>query len=123
MTVGTTTHVSLGGHEYMLKPYSYIKRRAPDFGPRFSSGDPDFNNLSMWQHWAQKCFIGGMGQEEWDDNAMFHESVGVNTMEHEKLTLARDLARGSGSNWALNATAITVAGHKAFIYNDKLYDL
>lgn len=123
MPAGTTTHVSLNSHEYLVKPYSYIKRRAPDFGPRFATGDPDFNNLSMWQHWAQKCFIGGMGQEEWSDDAMFHESVGVNTMEHERLTLARDLSRGSGSNWALNATAITVAGHKAFIYNDKLYDL
>ena len=48
--VGTTHHISLGGHYYLLKPASYQKRVAPQFGARFTTGDPDYNNLSFWQH-------------------------------------------------------------------------
>lgn len=116
--VGTTHHVEIGGHYYLIKPGSYSKRAAPQFGARFTTGDPDYNNLSFWQHWAQRCWVGGMDAEEWADDAMYDDGVGVNTTEHEKVTLSRDLARGAGANWALTANAV---GHKAVIYNQKLY--
>lgn len=122
MTVGVTNHVSIGGHEYLVKPYSYSKRQAPQFGARFSTGDPDFNNLSMWQHWAQRCFIGGVGQDLFQDDAMFDEGIGIDTSNHERVTVSRDLSRGSGSNWAVGSggTGYT-QGAKTVIYNNTLY--
>ena len=122
MPVGTTTHVSLAGHEYLIRPGSYSKRQAPTFGARFSTGDPDFNNLSMWQHWAQRCYIGGVDQDEFQDDAMYDEGVGVDTSIHEKVTLARDLARGAGANWAISSgTTAATEGYRAIIYNSILY--
>lgn len=122
MTVGTTTHVSIGGHEYLVKPYSYSRRKAPEFGPRFTGGDPDFNNLAFWQHWAQRCFIGGADQDLFADDAMYDEGVGLNTTEHEKVTISRDLLPGAGSNWALGAgTTAYTNGGRYFVYNQKLY--
>lgn len=120
--VGTTHHVEIGGHYYLVRPGSYLKKAAPQFGARFTTGDPDFNNLSMWQHWAQRCFIGGVGQELWADDAMFDEGVGLDTSEHERVTLSRDLARGSGSNWSISASSTaSTYGYKAITYNSKLY--
>lgn len=117
-TVGVTHNLELGGRYYMVRPGSYMKRAAPQFGARFSTGDPDFNNLSPWQHWAQRCFVGGLDAELFADDAMYDDGVGVNTSEHERVTLARDLARGSGSNWTLggNTTA-----RRFFVYNGLLY--
>lgn len=124
MPVGTTTHISLAGHEYLVKPYSYSKRQAPQFGARFSTGDPDFNNFSIWQHWAQRCFIGGVDQDDFNDDAMYDEGVGVDTTEHEKVTLTRDLARGTGANWTISSGSTNATnGFKACIYNNKLYIL
>lgn len=124
MTVGVTTHIALNGHEYLIKPFSYIRRQAPQFGARFSSGDPDYNNLSMWQHWAQRCFIGGMDAEEWADDAMYDTGVGVNTSEHEKVTLSRDLRRGGGSNWALSSgDATPPLLNRFFVYKETLFNL
>lgn len=117
-TVGVTHNLSLGGRYYMIRPGSYIKRSAPQFGARFTSGDPDYNNLSMWQHWAQRCWVGGMDAEVYADDAMYHQGVGVDTSEHEKMTLARDLARGSGSNWDLGATS---RKRKFFVWNSSLF--
>lgn len=119
--VGTTHHVEIGGHYYLVRPGSYQKRVAPQFGARFSTGDPDFNNLSLWQHWAQRCFIGGMDQDLFADDAMYDEGIGLDTSEHERVTLARDLARGSGANWALSSASSP--GMKAVIYNSTLYVL
>ncbi len=122
MTVGVTNHVSIGGHEYLVKPFSYSKRQAPMFGARFSTGDPDFNNLGMWQHWAQRCWIGGVGQDLFQDDAMYDEGVGVDTSDHEKVTITRDLSRGAGSNWALGSgTTAYTQGARFIIYNSKLY--
>jgi hypothetical protein len=122
--VGTTHHILLDGHYYLVKPGSYVKRVAPQFGARFSTGDPDYNNLSIWQHWAQSCFVGGMDAPEWSDDAMYDDGVGLNTSEHEKVTLSRDLGRGSGSNWTVSSggTAASV-GYKTCVYNNKLYVL
>lgn len=120
MTVGVTHHIELNGHEYLVKPFSYSKKSAPQFGARFSTGDPDFNNLSFWQHWAQNCFIGGMDAEEWADDAMYDDGVGISTEHHQRVTLARDLRRGGGSNWAAGSGA----NHKAWkfiVYNNILY--
>ncbi len=122
MAVGAEHHISLGGHLYIIKPFSYSKRAAPTFGARFTTGDPDYNNLSMWQHWAQKCFVGGMDAEEFEDDAMYDDGVGVNTWEHDKVTLARDLRRGGGSGWAAASGDIHgTNGHKFIVYNEKLY--
>lgn len=115
--VGVTHHVQLGGRFYLVKPGSYSKRVAPQFGARFTTGDPDYNNLSMWQHWAQKCLVGGMDAEEYADDAMYDEGVGVNTWEHDRVTLARDLRRGTGANWAMTAGLV----RKFIVYNNNLY--
>lgn len=123
MPVGTTTHLAIAGREYIVKPGSYVKRQAPQFGARFATGDPDYNNLSMWQHWGQNCFIGGVDQEEFQDDAMYDEGVGVDTFEHKRVTLSRDLARGSGLNWTLGGTAVAAQGYKAIVYNGVLYVL
>jgi hypothetical protein len=120
--VGTTHHVKLDGHYYMVRPGSYSKRPAPQFGARFTTGDPDFNTLTLWQHWAQNCFIGGIDQDLWADDAMYDEGIGVDTSWHEKVTLSRNLLRGSGSNWGLaSGTAAGDQGHLAVVYNNKLY--
>ncbi len=118
----TSRHVVLDGTSYMVKPGTYTKSAAPMFGARFTTGDPDYNNLSMWQHWVQKCLVGGMDAEEYADDAMYDDGVGVNTWEHEKVTLARDLRRGGGSGWAAASGGIHgVNGHKFIVYNEKLY--
>lgn len=119
--VGTTHHVQLAGHFYLVKPGSYQKRVAPQFGSRFSTGDPDYNNFSMWQHWVQRCFVGGMDAEEWADDAMYDDGAGVNTSEHERVTLARDLMRGAGANWAVGSGVGALDGYLAVVYNNKLY--
>lgn len=122
MAVGVTNHVSIGGHEYLVKPYSYSKRQAPTFGARFSTGDPDFNNLSLWQHWSQRCFIGGTGQDLFQDDAMFDEGIGVDTSDHERVLVTHDLARGTGSNWALSSgTTAYTTGFRFCVYNNILY--
>lgn len=119
--VGTTHHIKLDGQYYLIKPGTYQKRAAPAFGARFATGDPDYNNLSFWQHWAQNCFVGGMDAELWADDAMYHEGVGVNTTDHEKVTLARDLARGTGANWTVSSGTTAASGYNFIIYNSKLY--
>lgn len=89
--VGTTHHVRIGADYFLIKPGSYRKRQAPLFGPRFATGDPDWNNLSFWQHWVQHCWVGGFDAKEWSDDAMFDKSAGVDTSYHEVLLLSRDL--------------------------------
>lgn len=122
--VGTTHHIMLGGNYYLIRPGSYVKKNAPQFGARFTSGDPDYNTLGMWQHWAQRCFIGGVDQDVWADDAMYDDGIGVDTTDHERVTLARDLLPGTGSNWGLSAASTTATyGWKTIVYNSKLYAL
>lgn len=122
--VGTTHHISLGGHFYLLKPGSYQRRVAPQFGARFTTGDPDFNNLSFWQHWAQRCWVGGVDATEYADDAMYDDGIGVDTTEHEKVTLARSVLPGTGSNWSISAGETAASnGYQAIVYNSKLYVL
>lgn len=99
--VGTTHHIKLAGDYHLVRQGSYSKRPAPLFGARFTTGDPDYNNLSLWQHWAQTCWVGGLDADTWIDDAMYDEAVGVDTSQHEVMMLSRDLARGAGSNWTL----------------------
>lgn len=101
---GTTHHIRIGSQYYLVKPGTYRKRPAPLFGPRFTTGDPDWNNLSLWQHWAQRCWIGGIDAPLWEDDAMFDKSIGVDTTNHEVLLLARDLGPS-------NATRTGAANH------------
>lgn len=121
---GVTHHVKIAGNYYLVRPGSYQKRPAPLFGARFTTGDPDYNNLSFWQHWAQTCWVGGFGAERWIDDAMFDEGIGVDTSQHEVMVLARDMgpsgaARGT-QNWDLNLEARI----RIFtVFNDKLYAL
>lgn len=120
--VGTTHHVKLGTQYLTLRPGSYVKKPAPQFGARFTSGDPDFNSLSIWQHWAQRCWIGGMDAEDWVDDSMFDESVGMATFNHEHMTLARDLKKGSGAGWTPAGDAASVP-RKFIVYNGILHCL
>lgn len=120
--VGVTHHVKLGGEHYLIKPGTYRKVSAPLFGSRFTTGDPDYNTLSFWQHWVQSCWIGGIGAEEWQDDAMYDEAVGVDTSQHEVAVLSRDLGpsdRTTG-NWDLDGDEAI----KVFtVFNNKLYAL
>jgi hypothetical protein len=78
----------------------------------------------MWQHWAQRCFIGGVDQDLWADDAMYDDGIGVDTSHHERVTLARQMLPGSGSNWGVSAASTAAGqGYKAFVYNSKLYVL
>lgn len=128
--VGTTHHVKINGQHFLVRPGSYRKRPAPLFGPRFTTGDPDYNNLSMWQHWVQRCWVGGFGAETWRDDAMFHEGVGIDGRQHEVMVLARDLgpngATRTTANWALGNGANpteTFQSRKFITYAGKLYCL
>lgn len=122
--VGTTHAVKIGTDHFMLRPGTYRKRPAPTFGARFTTGDPDYNNLSAWQHWAQTCWVGGFGAETWMDDAMFDEGVGVDTSQHEVMVLSRDMGpTGSAratQNWDLNLEP----NIRIFtVFNNKLYAL
>lgn len=121
-TVGTTHHVKLGTEYLLIRPNSFLKKAAPTFGARIATGDPDYNNLSIWQHWVQKCWVGGMGADEWVDDAMFKDGVGLDTTVHEKVTLSRTLKRGAGANWALGG-ATGIFGYKFITFKGKLYCL
>ncbi len=123
MTVGVSSHVKIGGHEYLVRPGSYVKRQAPQFGARFTTGDPDFNNLSFWQHWAQQCWVGGVDQDLFADDAMYDEGVGVDTTTHEVMTLGRDLSRGTGSNWTVSSGTTNATQYFSIIYNNTLFVL
>lgn len=120
-TVGTTHHLKLGDQYLMVRPNSYQKVPAPTFGARISSGDPDYNNLSIWQHWVQKCWIGGMGADEWIDDAMYDAGVGVDTTVHEEMRLSRVLAP-SGTGYGLGSNT-DVVGHRFIVYKNLLYCL
>jgi len=89
--VGTTHHVKIGDIFCTLVPGGYRRRFAPLRGARVSSGDPSYNDLSVWQVWNQHCWAGGLGADLWEDDSMFSEAVGVDTTQHEQMSLSRDL--------------------------------
>jgi hypothetical protein len=120
--VGTTHHVKIGSDYLILRQGSYRKRSAPMFGARFTTGDPDYNNLSFWQHWVQTCWIGGAGAETWIDDAMYDTAVGVDPSTHEVLVLARDLTRPSAKNYELASSTRKVI-REFIVFNDTLYCL
>jgi hypothetical protein len=121
-SVGTTHHIKLGNEFLIIRPNSYQKMPAPTFGARITTGDPDYNNLSIWQHWVQKCWVGGMGADAWVDDAMFKDAVGVDSTVHEKVTLSRQLKRGAGANWNLGGSTEVVKQSFA-VYKGVLYVL
>lgn len=93
-SVGGTHHVKIGDDYFLVYPNSYFKRTAPAFGARFAGGDPDYSQLNFWQHWGQSCWIGGLGQTTWEDDAMYDYAVGVDTSQHDMIVLARGLTPG-----------------------------
>ncbi len=114
--VGTTHHVKIGDYYYLIRPGSYRKMGAPPMGARFSTGDPDYNNLSKWQHWVQDCWVGGFGAPLWEDEAMYDEGAGIDTTNHDMMILTRDLTKDSGLG--------DVTETREFIvFNDTLYIL
>jgi len=121
-SVGGTHHVKIGADYFLIRPGSYRKRPAPLFGARFTTGDPDFNSLSFWQHWVQHCWVGGFGAEDWQDDAMFHEGVGIDASQHEVMVLSRDLgpADRTTGNWDLDV-ADSPRLRWFTIFNDNLY--
>lgn len=124
--VGTTHHVKIGSDYHLILPGSYRKKPAPMFGARFATGDPDYNNLSFWQHWVQSCWVGGFGAETWMDDAMFDEGVGIDATQHEVMVLTRDLGpqtnRDASGNWDLDA-ADGARQREFIVFNNKLYCL
>lgn len=116
--VGTTHHVKIGDDLHLVRQGTYSKRGAPQFGARFTTGDPDYNNLSAWQYWVQRCWVGGFGAEVWMDDAMFDEAVGVDTSQHDVAVLARDLSITAGG------TLEGDLGRRKFeVFGGKLYCL
>lgn len=90
--VGTTHDVKIGDIYCKLMPGGYRKRFAPLRGARVSSGDPDWNDLSVWQVWNQHCWAGGLGADKWIDDSMYDTGVGMDTTRHEQASLSRDLS-------------------------------
>lgn len=121
-TVGGTHHVKLGTQYYLLRPgpVGYRKRHAQMFGARFTTGDPDYNNLSAWQHWVQRCWVGGFGAVEWTDDSMFDEGAGVDTTQHEVVLLARDLVRAGATNGDMDGEAYV---RQFIVFESKLFCL
>ena len=116
--VGTTHHIKLGDQFLILDQGTYRKRAAPSFGARFTTGDPGYSNLSMFQHWVQSCWVGGMGAPDWIDDAMYDQGVGVDTSNHEVAVLARDLGR-PGATWTVGGDTNRVrrfAIHAGILY-------
>jgi PKD repeat protein len=112
-------HARLDALSILIKPYTYHRRAAPQFGARFATGDPDYNSLTFWQHWAQTCWIGGMGQETWQDDSMYDEAVGVDTSLHDRVSLSRDLTQ-NGATWELDGKS----NEREFVvFEDRLYCL
>lgn len=122
--VGTTHHIRLNGEHYLVRPGTYRKSPAPLFGSRFTTGDPDYNNLSFWQHWVQQCWIGGFDAETWRDDAMYDEGVGVDTSQHEVMVLSRDLgpatSRSGTPNWDLDGQQMS---REFIVFNNSLFVL
>ena len=100
--VGTTHQVKIGAIYAQLMPGGYRKRFAPLRGARIASGDPDWNDLSVWQVWNQHCWAGGLGADKWVDDSMYDAGVGMDSTNHEQLSLSRDLTRVA-NNGNLNA--------------------
>jgi hypothetical protein len=121
--VGTTHHVRIGDRYFLVAPQSYSKKLAPAFGARFATGDPDYSNLSFWQHWVQSCWVGGIGAETWTDDSMYDQGAGVDGTQHEVMVLSRDLGPSnlttrSTGNWTVGATTY----EREFVeFNGKLY--
>lgn len=111
-------HAKVAGYKVILEPGGYAKMPAPLFGARVSGGDPSYNNLSIWQHWVQHCWAGGIGAEDWVDDSMYDEGVGCDTTIHERLHLSRDLSRPTGGD--LNAGSLGEK-RKFYIFNNTLY--
>lgn len=120
MSASTTHDVKIGGVGYLVRPGSYRKHTAPLMGSRFTTGDPDYSQLGPFQHWVQQCWIGGMGQDSWTDDAMYFSGVGVDSTVHGRLSLTRDLARGVGAGWTLDGTKVT---REFAVYGGDLYCL
>ena len=117
-SVGGTHHVKIGDDYFLVHPNSYFKRAAPAFGARFAGGDPDYSQLNFWQHWGQSCWIGGMGQSDWEDDAMYDYAVGVDTTQHDLVALSRGLTTG-GTGYALGGD--TGSARRFVRYKGKLY--
>ena len=113
-------HVVLNGQGLILNPYGHSKVPAPLFGARVSGGDPSYNSLNIWQHWTQTCWAGGLGADEWTDDSMYTDAVGIDTTIHERAFLSRDLTRPTGGT--LNAGSLDVV-RKFYIFNGVLYCL
>ena len=99
-SVGGTHHVKIDNSYLLVYPNSYFKRAAPAFGARFAGGDPDYSQLGFWQHWGQSCWIGGVDQASWEDDAMYDYAVGTDTSQHDLIALSRGLAP-AGTGFAL----------------------
>ena len=119
MPASATHDVVIDGVGYLIKPGSYRKRAAPLMGSRFVSGNPDYSQLGPIQHWVQSCWIGGMGQEFWSDDAMYHEGLGIDSSVHERISLTRDLAPG-GTGFAVGGTRVS---REFVVYANTLYCL
>lgn len=119
--VGTTHHVKVGDDYFMLRQATYRKRPAQMFGARFTTGDPDYNTLSAWQYWAQTCWVGGTGAEQWRDDAMYDEGAGIDSSHHEVMVLSRDLGPTVRTGWTVDTNVTTRNGLRFLTWKNALY--
>jgi len=73
-----THHIFLDSKGYILLDESYALQSQTPFNPRFSTGDTSYGDLSYWQFLNQASFIGGQGQENFNDTTKYWQSVGWN---------------------------------------------
>jgi len=104
--VQTTHQVKIGDIYCQLMPGGYRQRFAPLRGARVASGDPDWNDLSVWQVWNQHCWAGGLGADKWVDDSMYDAGVGLDTTNHEQTSLSRDLSRATGGEMDANSLGV-----------------
>jgi hypothetical protein len=94
-----TNQIKIDEKKYIIIPSTYQKRRQETIYPRFSTGEPNLSDLSIWQYQEQSDWRGGAGQKDWIEKNKFYNSCGIKP-ELQKLQLASALTADepSGGN-------------------------
>ena len=113
--VGTTHQVKLGDVYLQEVVGGHRQRQAPLRGARVATGDPSYNDLSVWQVWNQHCWAGGLSADKWVDDSMFDTAVGLDSTLHEQLSMSRDLSVATAGT----LDAVTLGEPREFIVYKK----
>lgn len=88
MASTTPGHVALNGREYVLQDETYQQQLQTPFNPRFSTGDPNYGDLSFFQYLVMQDWSGGEGQETFEATNRFSASDGVDVTVPGEIRLA-----------------------------------